>query len=348
MAALPAIAASGWQGRLLSHPVDASVNGISIFPPDNPWNTDISAWPVDPDSDALIASIGLTTGLHPDFGTVYNNAPNGIPYVVVSGQQPVPILFTEFGDQSDPGPYPIPPNAPIEGGPTATGDRHVLVIDSDHRKLYELYHAYPQPDRSWQAGSGAIFDLTSNALRPEGWTSADAAGLPIFPGLVRYDEVMQQGAITHALRFTVQHTRMAYVYPARHYASSSTNPNYPPMGMRVRLRASFDISGFPSNIRVILKAMQTYGMFVADNGSNWYVSGAPDPRWDDDELVSNFRRVHGSDFEVVDSPPPRPPLPSPRPSGSAAGAPAVMPGPRHTPGSSGTSGNPASMPVPRP
>lgn len=345
MAALAVVTApSGWLGGGRAQPVQASVNGISVFPQSNPWNTDISGFSVDPNSDALIASIGLTTGLHPDFGTVYNGAPNGIPYVVVSGQQPVPIVFTEFGDQSDPGPYPIPPDAPVEGGLGSTGDRHVLVIDSGHRKLYELYHAYPQPDGSWQAGSGAIFDLTSNALRPEGWTSADAAGLPIFPGLVRYDEVVDQGIITHALRFTVQRTRKAYVYPARHYASSYTNPDYPPMGMRVRLKASFDISGFPARIQVILRAMQTYGMFVADNGSNWFVSGAPDPRWDDDELVSNFRRVHGSDFEVVGNPPP---MPLARPGVTFPGSPATAPDPRATTGTSGTSGVPDPMPIPR-
>jgi hypothetical protein len=290
----------------------------------------------------LIASIGLNTGLHPDFGTTYNGAPNGIPYVVVSGQPPVPIVFTEFGDQSDPGPYPIPPDASIEGGPASNGDRHVLVIDTDRRKLYELYHAFPQPDGSWQAGSGAVFDLTSNALRPAGWTSADAAGLPIFPGLVRYDEVVTQGVITHALRFTVQHTRMEYVSPARHYASSSTNPDYPPMGMRVRLKAGFAIGGFPPHIQVILRAMQTYGMLVADNGSNWFVSGAPDPRWNDNELVINFGRVHGSDFEVVGNPPP---LPIPRAGGATGGTPPAMPSSRLT--SSGTGGRPVPVPLSR-
>ncbi len=271
----------------------------TVFPADNPWNEDISKLPVDPNSAALIASIGLTTGLHPDFGTVWDGAPNGIPYIYVSGKQPkVPVSF-DYADESDPGPYPIPPNAPIEGGPSSTGDRHVLVIDEDNWILYEMFAAYPQNGgTSWQAGSGAIFNLNSDALRPAGWTSADAAGLPIFAGLVRYDEVMQNGVITHALRFTVQQTRHAYVYPARHYASSLTSPNLPPMGMRVRLKASFDISGYPPCVQVILTALKKYGMFVADNGSNWYISGAPDPRWSDDDLAT-IHSVTGSNFEVV-------------------------------------------------
>ena len=275
----------------------ASIAGKQVFPPDNPWNTDISSQPVDPNSANLIASIGLSAGLHADFGTVWNGAPNGIPYVVVSGTQPmVPVSF-DYADESDPGPYPIPPGAPIEGGASASGDRHVLVIDKDHWKLYELFAATPQGS-GWHAGSGAVFDLSSNTLRPAGWTSADAAGLPIFPGLVRYDEAVVQGAIKHALRFTVVHTRRAYVSPARHYASSLTDPNLPPMGMRVRLKAGFDVSPFPPEIRVILTALKKYGMFVADNGSNWYVSGAPDPRWSDDDLHT-LSQVKGSDFEVV-------------------------------------------------
>jgi hypothetical protein len=274
-----------------------SVAGLQVFPSDNPWNLDISQEPVDPNSDALIASIGLDTGLHPDFGTVWNGAPNGIPYVVVSGSQAkVPVTF-EYNGESDPGPYPVPADAPIEGGPSATGDRHILVIDKDNRKLYELFSAYPEGG-GWRAGSGAVFDLTSNALRPAGWTSADAAGLPIFPGLVRYDEAVEQGVINHALRFTVSRSRRAYVHPARHFASSRTDANLPPMGMRVRLKASFDVSPFPAPVRVILNAMKKHGMFVADNGSNWYVSGAPDPRWSDEDLAT-LRQVRGRDFEVV-------------------------------------------------
>jgi hypothetical protein len=278
---------------------NASLGGARPFPADNPWNTDVSAAPVDPNSDALIASIGLSTGLHPDFGTVWDGAPNGIPYVVVAGTQSTVSVTFDYADESDPGPYPIPPDAPIEGGPSSTGDRHVLVLDRDHWKLYELYAAYPQNGgASWQAGSGAIFDLSSDALRPAGWTSADAAGLPIFPGLVRYDEVIGQGAILHALRFTCSQTRRAYVPPARHYASNLTDPNLPPMGMRVRLKASYNVAGFPSSVQVILTALKTYGMFVADNGSNWYVSGAPDPRWSDDDLAT-IKQVTGQSFEVV-------------------------------------------------
>jgi hypothetical protein len=278
----------------------ASLHGKQLFPPDNPWNQDISTAPVDPNSSNLISSIGMNTGLHADFGTVYAGAPNGIPYIVVSGTQPlVPLNFTAYGDESDPGPYPIPANAPIEGGPSSSGDRHVLVIDRDNWKLYELGYAFPiNAGASWNANCGAVFDLNSNALRPAGWTSADAAGLPIFPGLVRYDEVVEQGEINHALRFTVQNSRHAYVAPARHYASSDTNPNRPPMGMRVRLKASFDISTFSARMQVILRAMKKYGMFVADNGSNWYISGAPDPRWDDDELHT-LGTIKGSNFEVV-------------------------------------------------
>lgn len=278
----------------------ASLHGNVPFPADNPWNQDISNEPVDPNSNNLIASIGNSVNLHPDFGTVWNGAPNGIPYVVVSGTQPrVPMNFIWYDDESDPGPYPVPPDAPIEGGPSSTGDRHVLVIDRDNWKLYEMGNAYPvNGGASWNAGGGAIFDLNSNALRPAGWTSADAAGLPIFPGLVRYDEVFEQGEIKHALRFTAQNTRRAYVYPARHYASNDTNPNRPPMGMRVRLKASFNISTFSPRIQVILRALKKYGMFLADNGSNWYISGAPDPRWSDNELNA-LKTIAGSNFEVV-------------------------------------------------
>jgi hypothetical protein len=280
--------------------VGASLHGKQIFPADNSWNQDVSNLPVDPNSANLISSIGLNTSLHPDFGTVYNGAPNGIPYIVVStGQTFVPINFTAYGEESDPGPYPVPATAPIEGGPNASGDRHVLVIDRDSWKLYELDRAFPANNgASWDADCGALFDLNSNGLRPAGWTSADAAGLPIFPGLVRYDEVFEQGLVAHALRFTVHSTRRAYVSPARHFASSNTDPNLPPMGMRVRLKASFDISGFSNGMQVILRAMKKYGMIVADNGSNWYISGAPDPRWSDSELAT-LSAIKGSSFEVV-------------------------------------------------
>lgn len=275
-----------------------SLNGHRIFPADNPWNTDISRNAVDANSSTLIASCG-TRGLHQDFGTTYAGAPNGIPYVLVGGSQAkVPVTF-DYADESDPGPYPVPPGAPIEGGSNATGDRHVIVVDTSAWKLYELFDAHPLNNgASWHAGSGAVFDLNSNALRPAGWTSADAAGLPIFPGLVRYDEVVEQHAINHALRFTCPRTRKEYVSPARHYASSSTDQSLPPMGMRVRLKASFDTTGFSPNVRVVLRAMMKYGMLLADNGSGWYFSGAPDSRWNEDELAT-FSRVPSSAFEVV-------------------------------------------------
>jgi hypothetical protein len=277
--------------------VNASLGGKRVFPPDNPWNQDISQAPVDPNSARIIGRIGADKPLHPDFGTVWQGVPNGIPYVVVPGTQPrVPVRF-RYAEESDPGPYPIPPDAPIEGGPHSKGDRHVLVIDRDHWKLYELFAAYPE-GRGWRADSGAVFDLSSNRLRPAGWTSADAAGLPIFPGLVRYDEVFEQKEIRHALRFTVQRTRRAYVFPARHFASRWTDPDLPPMGMRVRLRADFDLSGFAPECQVILRALQRYGMFVADNGGDWFLSGAPDPRWNDDHL-HQLHRVRGRDFEVL-------------------------------------------------
>lgn len=277
--------------------VGASLNGWRPFPAADPWNQDVSRLPVDPNSDALVARIGGEKSLHPDFGTVWNGAPNGIPYVVVPPSQPrVPVRFT-YADESDPGPYPVPPHAPIEGGPKGAGDRHVLVVDRDNRRLYELFSAFPE-QKGWRAGSGAIFDLASNRPRPAGWTSADAAGLPIFPGLVRYDEVVEQRAIRHALRFTCQTTRRAYAFPARHFASSHKDADLPPMGMRVRLKAGFDIRPFPPAARVILAALQRYGMLLADNGGDWFVSGAPDPRWNVEDLAT-LKRVRGSDFEVV-------------------------------------------------
>lgn len=283
---------------------DIALPAKGVFPADNQWNRDISRDPVDPNSAALVKSIGLDKPLHPDFGTTYNGAPNGIPFIVVGAEQPrVPVQF-QYKDESDPGPYPVPADAPIEGGPAAKGDRHVIVIDRDAWKLYELFSAHPGADgKSWHAGSGAIFDLSSNKLRPAGWTSADAAGLPIFPGLVRYDEAVEKKAINHALRFTCVRTRHAYVPPATHFASRLTDANLPPMGMRVRLRADFDISKFPASAQVILTALKKYGMIVADNGSDWFLSGAPDPRWNDDEL-NTLKRVKGRDFEVILMPAP--------------------------------------------
>ena len=268
-----------------------------LFPANNPWNQPVDTAQVDPNSDAIINLIGAAKSFHPDFGANWNGGPFGIPYFVVSGSQArVPVSF-DYADESDPGPYPIPPNAPIEGGASSSGDRHVLIVDRDAWKLYELFAAYPQTDGSWQAGSGAVFDLGSNALRPAGWTSADAAGLPILPGLVRYDEVVA-GSIAHALRFTVARTQRAYIPPARHWASSDANPLRPPMGMRVRLKASFNISSYPARVQVILRALKQYGMIVADNGSDWYLSGVADARWNDGE-INLLKQLKGSDFEVV-------------------------------------------------
>ena len=294
---LPVVDDPGDPGSPSAPGIPPTLAGVSVFPADNAWNTPVDTAPVDPASDALIASIGGDVHLHPDFGADWNGGPFGIPYVVVHAGQPrVPVTFS-YADESDPGPYPIPPDAPIEGGGAATGDRHVIVLDQDARRLYELFDAH-ESGSGWTAGSGAVFDLTSNALRPAGWTSADAAGLPILPGLVRYDEVVEQGEIRHALRFTVAHTRRAYVAPARHFASSSTSPSLPPMGMRVRLKAGFDLSGYPASAQVILRALKKYGMIVADNGSSWYISGAPDPRWSDGELNS-LKNLTGDEFEVV-------------------------------------------------
>lgn len=278
----------------------SSIGGCPIYPANNIWNTDVSTLPVAPNSANFIASIGASGHLHPDFGSgTYNGEPIGIPYVVVPANQPtVPVSF-QYSDESDPGPYPIPANAPIEGGAGSSGDRHVLVVQSGVCKLFELYSSYLQSDGSWQAGSGAVWDLNSNALRPRTWTSADAAGLPILPGLVRYDEVAS-GVIAHALRFTIQNSQNTFVWPARHEASSSSNANYPPMGLRLRLKASVNISSFSTQNQVILTALKRYGMMVADNGSNWYISGAPDSRWNNDDLA-HLANIPGSDFEVVDT-----------------------------------------------
>jgi len=287
--------------------IGASLNGAVPFPADNAWNTDISAAPVDPDSAAIIASIGTNGSLFPDFGSgTWNGAPIGIPYVVVAGTQAkVAINYTAYGDESDPGPYPVPSNAPVEGAlpdGSGGGDRHVLVIDRDNNRLYEIGEAYKQADNSWNATVGAIFHLDSNNVRPggqPGWTSTDAAGLPIFPGLVRYDEA-STGTIAHALRFTVSSTRRAYVPPATHWASSNTSASLPPMGMRVRLKTSYVIpANFSTESKAILQALKTYGMMVADNGSNWYMTGAPDSRWNNDALKSELGSVKGSNFEVV-------------------------------------------------
>ncbi|MEZ4657968.1 MAG: hypothetical protein R2911_10380 [Caldilineaceae bacterium] len=291
----------------LAQPIEAAhiqaapplVAGCALFPADNIWNTPIDSLPVDPNSAVYINTIGAATALHPDFGSgLWEGGPIGIPFIDVPGAQPkVDVTFGD-ADESDPGPYPIPPNPPIEGGAASDGDRHVLLVDRDNCVLYELFYAFPQTDGSWTASSGAIFDLNSNALRPDTWTSADAAGLPILPGLVRYDEVAA-GAINHALRFTAPQTRRAYVWPARHYASSLTGAQYPPLGQRFRLRADFDMTGYAPEIQVILRALQSYGMILADNGSPWYISGAPDERWDND-MLRQLKQLTGADFEAVD------------------------------------------------
>jgi hypothetical protein len=275
-----------------------TIGTCTVFPANNIWNTPVDQLPVAPSSSTYVNTIGAATGVHPDFGSgLWDGGPIGIPFITVPGTQTkYPATFT-YADESDPGPYAVPLTAPIEGGSASTGDRHAISIDTGNCILYELYAAYPQAS-SWQAGSGSIFSLTSNALRPSGWTSADAAGLPIFPGLVRFDEILS-GEIRHALRFTVPQTQRAFVWPARHYASSLTGSQYPPMGVRFRLRANFDISGYSPTNQIILKALKKYGMMIADNGSAWFLSGAPDSRWDNSDL-HNLGAVHGSDFEVVD------------------------------------------------
>jgi hypothetical protein len=272
-------------------------SGCPVFPPDNPWNRDVSNDPLDPNSAAYIATINQSRQfLHPDFGS---DPTFGIPFVVVPGSQPlVPITFDEFPSESDPGPYPFPASAPVEAG----SDAHSLVVQAGACMLYELYHASKDASGpGWTAGSGARFNLNSNALRPDGWTSADAAGLPIFPGLARYDEV-NSGVVNHALRFTVQQTRSAYIHPATHFTGSNTNPAVPPMGLRLRLKASFNVASFTGHSRVILDALRKYGMLVADNGSSWFISGSTDARWNDTDL-DQLKSVPGSAFEVVQSGP---------------------------------------------
>jgi hypothetical protein len=272
---------------------------VPLFPADNPWNTPVDHLPVDEHSGDYLASIGLEAHLHPDFGESSDGCSPGIPYVVVDGKQPkFPVRF-QWPEESDPGLYPIPPDAPVEGGDNADGDRHVLIVDRDNRRLYELFGVRKSGD-IWQASSGAIFDLRSNQLRPAGWTSADAAGLAILPGLVRYEEAVEQREIRHALRFTAKVTRRAYVFPARHWASRHTDPKLPPMGLRVRLKVDYDINGFPASAQVVLKALKRYGMILADNGGNWFITGAPDSRWNDDELAA-LKRVRGKDLEVVET-----------------------------------------------
>jgi hypothetical protein len=274
------------------------IAGCQILPADNPFNQRVDRLPVAANSTQILARIGLSDPVHPDFGTVYDGAPNGIPYTVVTNHvRRLPVRFT-YASESDGHRYPLPPGVKIEGGPRSTGDRHVLVLDRSTCTDYELYAAYPHRGY-WTAGSGAIFHLDSDHLRPAGWTSADAAGLPILPGLARYSEVAA-GAIDHALRFTAPCTGPHYVYPARHIAPSCSGPYAPPMGLRVRLKAGVDISKLPYQARVVAQALKTYGLILADNGSPWYISGAPDPRWNDSAL-HELDLLHGSDFQVVDT-----------------------------------------------
>jgi hypothetical protein len=268
-----------------------------VFPKSNPWNQRVDSLPVAANSDEIVRSIGAGGSVHADFGSgLWEGAPIGIPITVVGKRQRKTRVSFEYADESDRGPYPIPRTLKIEGGRSSTGDRHAIIVDRSSCRLYELYSLYPKAG-GWKAGSGAIWNLRSNKLRPAGWTSADAAGLPIFPGLARYDEV-KRGVIDHALRFTVQRTRRAYVFPARHYASDSNDASLPPMGLRLRLKAGFDVSGYPRQARIVLTALKRYGMIVADNGSSWYITGAPDSRWSNDQLHT-LGRVKGSDFEVV-------------------------------------------------
>ena len=271
-----------------------------MFPDNNVWNKRVDRLPVAKNSDTIVQSIGLSEGLHPDFGSgLYEGRPIGIPYTIVDKNQRKRNVRFTYASESDDGPYPIPKDVKIEGGRSSDGDRHALIVDKDACKLYELFALYRRADGGWRAGSGAIWDLRSNKLRPRGWTSADAAGLPILPGLARWDEV-KRGKIDHALRFTVSETRRKYIYPARHYASDSDDPSLPPMGLRLRLKKGFDITGFPYQARIVLRALKRYGMIVADNGSDWYISGAPNRHWNNDALHT-LGSVEGRHFVVVDT-----------------------------------------------
>ena len=309
----------------------ASLNGFIPFPDDNAWNQDISNAQVDPNSDAISNFLGQNGPLHPDFGAgLYGGSTMGIPYQIVSGSPFVPIKFTAYGDESDPGPMPIPHNAPIEGYPhPGNGDRHVLILDRDTCWLYELYGSHPQKDGSWKAASTAVWDLLDDEQRPYTWTSADAAGLPVFAGLARYDEVAS-GKIQHALRFTLQYSQQAFTPPASHWAANSNNQYAAPMGMRLRLKASFNISGFPPQAQVILAALKQYGMIMADNGSSMFITGDPDKRWNNDDLHT-LGQVPATAFEVIlmnpiYTPQNVPSGPLPRISGFTANPPTVQSG----------------------
>jgi len=300
-----------------------AASGCPLFPADNVWHTDVSRLPVHPRSGAYLAAMGPGAGIHADFGAgTWEGGPIGIPYTVVpAGQPKVPVRFAYAGE-SDPGPYPVPPDAPVEGGPDGDGDRHVLVVQAGTCRLYELFDAHREGG-GWRAGSGAVFDLRANRLRPDGWTSADAAGLPILAGLVRYEEVAR-GRIDHAIRVTVDHSQAAHLWPARHHAGQA-GASLPPMGLRLRLRAGVDIGGFPSQARVILRAMRTHGLVVADNGSSGFIGGVPDERWDNDAL-HQLRRVTLADFEAVDTTGLRGSPASAAAKGGAASAPGARPG----------------------
>ncbi len=287
-------------GLVAARPLPGASN-CPVFPADNPWNQRVDSLPVAKNSARIIARIGLNDPVHPDFGSgLYNGEPIGIPFAVVSSRtRRVPVKF-QYASESDRGPYPLPRGVPIEGGYGSSGDRHVIVVDRSTCRDYELFAAYPHDGgKRWTAGSGAIFNLRSDHLRPAGWTSADAAGLPILPGLARYDEVAD-GQIDHALRFTAPCTAPRYVYPARHEASTCTGASLPPMGLRVRLKAGVNISGLPSQARVVAQALKRYGMILADNGSPWFISGAPDRHWNNDALHL-LDELSGRDFEVVNT-----------------------------------------------
>ena len=276
----------------------ATLAGCQILPINNIWNTPIDTLPVAANSALMINNIGINTGLHPDFGSgTWAGAKIGIPVTIVNDNQALVSVVFDYADESDPGPYPIPQNAAIEGEPNE-GDRHVLVLNQDDCKLYEMFNSWYQNNDSWEAGSGAVFDLTSNNLRPDTWTSADAAGLPIMPGLIRYEEAAS-GTIDHAIRFTVDKSRNTYVWPARHKASNLSGEQYPPMGQRFRLKSGVDISGFSPINQAILQAMKIYGIIMADNGSDWFISGEPNESWNNDDL-RELGNIKGSDFEAID------------------------------------------------
>ena len=278
----------------------SNINNCPTLPENNIWNTSTESLPIHSHSDDYVNSIGGNLSLRYDFGAgVWDNAPIGIPYVLVDGSQEKVKVTFEYTDESDNVLYPIPLDPPIEGGNESTGDRHILIVDTTNCILYELYSAYKNSDGTWRAGSGSVFDLNSNNLRTDTWTSADAAGLPILPGLVRYDEVAS-GSINHLIRFTVPKTQRAYLWPARHYASSITDENFPPMGLVMRLKKSVNIDNFTPQAKIIATALKKYGMILADNGSAWYMSGVPDERWDNNDLYTLRQYIKGSDFEAID------------------------------------------------